>query len=233
MDAIVDLVRFLTDPQNWRGTAGVPARTLEHLGYVLAASGLAALIALPTGLLLGHTRRYEILVTQITNAGRAIPTLGILILAFTFFGIRPLPVILALTAMAIPPILVNTYVGVQAVDPEVVDAARGVGMTGLQVLARVEVPVATPLIMAGVRTSVVQVVATATLAAVISLGGLGRFIIDGLQQDVLARVLAGAVLVATLAVLMEWGFAGLQRVLTPRGLRTEASVRDLQGPSGV
>jgi len=142
-------------------------------------------------------------------------------------------VILALTAMAIPPILVNTYVGVQAVDPEVVDAARGVGMTGLQVLARVEVPVATPLIMAGVRTSVVQVVATATLAAVISLGGLGRFIIDGLQQDVLARVLAGAVLVATLAVLMEWGFAGLQRVLTPRGLRTEASVRDLQGPSGV
>lgn len=233
MDVLVDLVRFFTDPANWRGANGVPTLTLQHVGYTLTASLAAAAVALPLGLVLGHTRRFEVFVTQLANLGRSIPSFGIIILAFVLFGIRPLPVVLTLTALAIPPILVNTYVGVQAVDPEVVDAATGVGMNGWQVLTRIELPVATPLIMAGVRTSVVQVVATATLAAFISLGGLGRYIFDGLYTQVLAKGLAGAVLVAVLALLMEWVFARLQRAVTPRGLRTEASVRDLQGPSAV
>ena len=238
MDAIVDLVQFLTDPANWSGPAGFPRRILQHLAYTGAASLVAVAIALPIGLLLGHTRRFETLVTQVANLGRAIPAFGIVILAFILFGIHPLPVVLTLTALAIPPILVNTYVGVQAVDPEVVDAAQGVGMTGWQVLTRVELPVATPLIMAGIRISLVQVVATATLAAYIGLGGLGRFIFDGLSQQVLARVLAGGVLVALLALLVEWGSGRLQRAVTPRGLREagdvpEAGASQVPGPQPV
>jgi osmoprotectant transport system permease protein len=190
------------------------------------SSAIAAAIAVPAGLWVGHRRRGELLVTAVANTGRAVPDFGIIILAFLVVGLSHTPVLVALVALAVPPILVNTYVGVQQVDPEVVDAANGMGLTGFQVLREVELPVAAPLIMTGFRTAAVQVVATATLAAYVGLGGIGRIIFDGFSAGVtradrpgLARVIVGALLVALLAVATEVALGRAERAVTPRGLR--------------
>lgn len=213
------LWRWLADPLHWSGPNGLAQRIAEHVGYAAAATAFAAVLVLPVALWIGHTGRGRLLAIQVGNLGRAIPTFGLILAAFTLFGYGLTPVYVALVALAVPPILVNTVAGIRQVDPEIVEAARGMGMTEAQVLWRVELPIALPVLMAGIRTSAVQVVATATLAAVIGLGGLGRPIVDGLAQGVTynpearAMVVAGALGVALLSVLTEWGLAAVERRL--------------------
>ncbi len=211
---------FVTDPGTWSGTAGIPNRVFEHVQMSVVTLLIAVAIALPVGLVLGHLRRGGLLAISIANVGRAIPTFGLLVLAFFVFGLGPEAPFVALLVLAIPPILVNTYTGVSEVDEELREAAAGMGLRGRQVALRVELPVAMPLIMAGIRIAALQVIATATIAAVIAWGGLGRFIIDGIAQQDDAEVFTGAVLVALLAALAELLFAGAQRVLVSPGLRS-------------
>lgn len=218
MDVVVESLVWITDPAQWQGVNGIPARTLEHVGYSFASTLVAMVMALPAGLMVGHIGRFGVLAVNVTNVGRAVPSFGIIILVVVLVGIGFLPVLVALVAFAIPPILTNAYAGVRAVDPEIRDAAEGMGMTGPQVLWRVELPVAMPLVMAGVRTSAVQVVSTATIGAFAGLGGLGRYIINGFAVQDFAQVFAGAVLVAVLAILVEVALAAVQRVVVPAGV---------------
>lgn len=216
MSAIRDTAAWLTDPAHWHGTDGVPHRLAEHLVVSGLSIALACLIALPIAFALGHLRRGGPLALNVSNASRAVPTFGLLILlAVTPVGFGNRAAVVALTLFAIPPLLTNSYVGVRDVDPEVREAARGMGMTGLQVLRRVELPLALPLVAAGLRTAAVQVIATATLAAYVGGGGLGRLIADGFGRGDTAMTTAGGVLVAGLALTVEVALAGLQRRLTP------------------
>jgi osmoprotectant transport system permease protein len=228
MEVIADVLRWLTDPGQWSGPDGIPARTLQHVWYSLLATAIAAAIALPIGIGIGHTGRGGLVAVNLTNLGRAIPTLGIIILVFTLVGFGIVPVLVSLVALAIPPIVTNSYVGVRSVDRDVREAAQGMGMRGRQILWKVELPVAMPLIMAGLRTSTVQVVATATLAAYVGLGGLGRYLIDGLSQRDLAQVVGGAILVALLSLATELVLGRVQTMVVSKGLAergADAAVR--------
>jgi osmoprotectant transport system permease protein len=218
VDVLSDLITWLTAPEQWSGPSGIPVRTFQHLWYSLLATAIATAIALPIGVGIGHIGRGGLLVINFSNLGRALPSLGIIILVFTLVGFGVVPVLVALTALAVPPIVTNSYVGMRSVDRDVREAAEGMGMTGWQVLWRVELPVAMPLIMAGVRTSAVQVVATATLAAFVGLGGLGRYLIDGFAQQDLPQVLGGAVLVAVLSLLTELVLGRVQTLVVSEGL---------------
>lgn len=219
MDVLASVVRWFTSPAHWSGTDGIPTRLLEHIQLSAESVAIGALIALPIGIALGHYGKLGNLAINVSNVGRALPSFGILVIAFQIFGLGDLPIILSLTALAIPPMVTNSYVGLREVDPDVKDAARGMGYRELAQLVRVELPLAVPLVMAGIRTSAVQVVATAALAALIAGGGLGRYIIDGLAQFDYTKVFAGAILVALLAVATEITLAGVERLLTPRGIR--------------
>jgi osmoprotectant transport system permease protein len=207
------------DPARWSGADGIPQRLVEHVQLSAESVVIGALIALPIGVLLGHYGRFGNVAINISNVGRALPSFAILVIAFQVFGLGDFPIVLSLTALAIPPMLTNSYVALREVDPDVKDAARGMGYRELTQVLRVELPLAVPLLMAGVRTSAVQVVATATLAALISGGGFGRYIIDGLAQQDFAKLFAGALLVGLLAMTTEFALAGLERVLVPRGIR--------------
>ena len=209
---------WLVDPTHWQGSDGIPTRLGEHLHLSAESVAVSALIALPVGIALGHYGRFGGLAINLSNAGRAIPSFAILVIAFQIFGLGDLPIVLALTALAVPPMVTNSYVALREVDPDVREAARGMGYRELAQVLRVELPLAVPLIMAGVRTAAVQVVATATLAALIAGGGLGRYIVDGLATQDYVQTAAGAVLVAGLAFATEVGLAGVQRVLVPRGI---------------
>lgn len=216
MNTLLGTWDWLTSAAHYRGTAGVPHRMLEHIEISTVAVLLAALIALPLGLWLGHIGRGGALAINISNAGRAIPTFAILVLLATvprLFG--NVGTVLALVVFAIPPILTNAYVGIREVDRDVKEAARGMGMDGIALLRRVEMPLALPLIAAGLRTAAVQVVATATLAAYIGAGGLGRFIADGFGLQDRPMILSGAILVALLALVTEIGLGRLESRLTP------------------
>ena len=228
MEVVNEVIAWLTDPAQWSGPDGIPVRTLQHLWYSVLATVIAAAVALPVGVYIGHTGRGALLAVNLTNLGRAIPSLGIIILMVTVFGFGIAPVLITLFALAIPPIVTNSYIGVRSVDPDVRQAAEGMGMRGRQVLWEVELPVATPLIMAGIRTSAVQVVATATLAAFVGLGGLGRYLIDGLSQRDLPQVVGGAILVAVLSLLTELALGRVQTLVVPEGLAergADAAVR--------
>ena len=228
MSVLNEVLAWLTDPAQWSGPDGIPVRTLQHLWYSLLATAIAAAIALPVGVYIGHTGRGALFAVNLTNLGRAIPSLGIIILMFTIFGFGVVPVLVTLFALAIPPIVTNSYIGVHSVDPDVRQAAEGMGMRGRQVLWQVELPMAMPLIMAGIRTSAVQVVATATLAAFVGLGGLGRYLIDGLAQRDLAEVVGGAILVAVLSLLTELVLGRVQTLVVSKGLAergADAAVR--------
>jgi osmoprotectant transport system permease protein len=218
--------QWLTDPAHWQGIDGIPTRLVEQIHLSIESVAIGAVIALPIGIGLGHYGRFGNLAINISNVGRAVPSFAILVIAFQVFGLGDVPIVLALTALAVPPMVTNSYVALREVDPDVKDAARGMGYRELAQLLRVELPLAVPLIMAGVRTSAVQVVATATLAALIAGGGLGRYIVDGLARSDNPRTLAGALLVAALALATELLLAGLQRVLVPRGIRL------LKAPAG-
>jgi osmoprotectant transport system permease protein len=228
MNVVNEVIAWLTDPAQWSGPDGIPVRTLQHLWYSLLATAIAAAVALPIGVYIGHTGRGAVFAVNLTNLGRAIPSLGIIILMFTVFGFGVAPVLITLFALAIPPIVTNSYIGVRSVDPDVRQAAEGMGMRGRQVLWQVELPMAMPLIMAGIRTSAVQVVATATLAAFVGLGGLGRYLIDGLAQRDLAEVVGGAILVAVLSLLTELVLGRVQTMVVSKGLAergADAAVR--------
>jgi osmoprotectant transport system permease protein len=226
MSFLGQVAAWFADRHHWTGDFGVPHRLVEHLAMSAAATATAALIALPIGLILGHLGRGGVVAINASNVGRAIPSFAILVFALQVFGIGATPAFVALVALAVPPILTNAYVGVVEVDPDLKEAARGLGMSARRVLFGVEVPIAMPVIMAGIRTSGVQVVATATLAALVAWGGLGRFIVDGISQRDFVQVFAGALLVATVAMSAEAGLAYLQWLATPRGLRRHFSPRE-------
>jgi osmoprotectant transport system permease protein len=211
-----ETITWLTTSSHWSGPDGIPARLLEHIWYSALGVGIAALIALPAGLLIGHTGRGSLFASSLSNLWRALPTLGLVTLVFRLQPLSVWPVIVALVAIAIPPILLNTEVGIRSIDETVRDAARGMGMTGWQALWKVEVPLAMSLIVAGLRSASGQVIATATIAAFVGLGGLGRFIIDGYSNRDLGEITGGAVVVAVLALAVEGGFALLQRSLGPK-----------------
>lgn len=224
---INDIAKWLSASAHWHGADGVPTHLKEHLQYSLIALVIAAAIAVPLGLLIGHTGRGGFIVVAIANSFRALPTVGLL----TFFvilisphihstGQAPylLPSEIVLILLAIPSMLTNTYAGVDAVDPAVRDAARGMGMRGSEVLWRVELPNALPLIFSGIRSSFLQVIATATVTAYVALGGLGRYLIDGLAQQDYPQMASGAVLVAVLALAIDFLLALIQRYAVSRGI---------------
>jgi osmoprotectant transport system permease protein len=212
---------YLLDPAHWDlGAPGsIPNLILSHLGYTGLALLFGALIALPVGLYIGHTGKGSFIAINAGNAGRSLPTLGLLMLMVTLLGLGLLPVLIALTVLVIPPILTSAYAGMRNVDQRVVDAARGMGMRPWQVLTRVELPMALPVMLSGFRNGALQVVATATVAAAVGLGGLGRLLIDGLAVNDYSRVLAGAIVVAALAVLVDLFLALIQRLIVSPGLK--------------
>lgn len=212
---------WLKSPSQWHGPDGIPVRVLQHLGYTALSVLIAAAIALPIGLLIGHYGRGGFTAVNIANIWRAIPTLGLLILLVVLLGFSPLTWLIPLVALGIPPILVNTYEGVSGVDPDLKDAARGMGMTQWQVLWKVELPLALPLILLGLRITAIFVVATATIAAYIGLGGLGRYIIDGLASNNYGEVAGGAAVIVVLALAVQVLFVGLRRFVVPTGLRQQ------------
>jgi osmoprotectant transport system permease protein len=214
--------QWLISSQNWHGSNGIPERLAQHLEYTGIALAIALVIAIPVGLAMGHLRRGGFVVVTVANFGRALPTLGLLVLVFVLSAGSAASWLVPLAALAIPPMLVNTYEGVLGVDRELTDAARGMGMTEWQILRKVEIPVALPLILLGIRTSAIQVVATATIAAYIGLGGLGRYIIDGLARNEYNVVAGGAAVIVLLALAVQGLFMLLAIVIVPVGLRRQA-----------
>jgi osmoprotectant transport system permease protein len=227
---LVNILGWFTDPTNWTSSDGIPTQ----IGYHLLYSGIALLLALaigvPLGIFIGYTGRGEALVAGLANALRALPSLGLLVLLFLVISpvvsgqfVYVLPTIVVLVLLAVPPILTGTYAGIQSADPDAVGAARGMGFTKRQILLRVQLPCALPLMISGVRSSTLQIVSTATIAAYLGLQGLGRFILDGRAQANFAEMAGGAVLVAVLAIVLEVSFAWLGRIVVSPGLRRVAS----------
>jgi osmoprotectant transport system permease protein len=212
------VVAWFGDSAHWQGPDGVLQRLVEHVGVSAAALGIACALAIPLALWLGHVHRGGSLAVGVSNIGRAVPTFAVLVLLVLApdpFGLSTLSILTALVLFAIPPILTNTYIGVREVDPAAVDAARGMGMSGPQVLAQVELPLATSLLMDGVRLAAVQVIATATIAALVAGGGLGSIITEGFARQDQAEVVAGALCVLVLALSVEGLMALLQRRVNP------------------
>jgi len=219
MTIVTETVAWLSNPANWAGPNGIPTRLEEHIAISLASLLVALAIALPAGLYVGHTRRWSGSMVGIANVGRAVPTLALigLLLPITqaldpVNGFSLYPTVIAMIILAIPSVLVNADAGIRGVDTEVVAAARGMGLTEGQVLRHVEVPLALPVILGGVRSATVMVIATVTLGAIFALGGLGRFIVDGIAQNDDGMLFGGVVLVAALAMAAEGALAGLQRM---------------------
>ncbi|GGN01538.1 ABC transporter permease [Streptomyces fuscichromogenes] len=210
---------FFSDSSHWHGYDGIPTRLWEHVQYSLEALAYAAGIGLPVGLITGHYGRGGNTLALIATAGRALPSFGLLVLMFIWLGFGMLPVMIPLVILAVPPILVTTYEAMRSVDPSPVDAARGMGMPESRVLFQVELPVALPLILSGLRSAAIQIVSTATIAAYVSLGGLGRYIIDGLYQKNYEKVVGGATLVAAMALATLGIFWAVQRLTVSPGVR--------------
>lgn len=213
----LDAGRFLWDDRGLLGD-----KVLEHLALSGAALAVAILVALPLGVALGHFHRGAYLAVTASNVGRALPTLAVIAIGIAFLGVGFLNVMVALTVLAVPPVLTNAYVGVDGVDREVVEAARGMGMTRRQVLLRVELPLAAPLVFGGIRTATVIVVASATIAAVAGGGGLGDVIVDQSSYR-LEGVVAASLVVSVLAFAADGAVALVQRLLTPAPVRASAS----------
>ncbi len=218
---------FLFDPANWNlaTSRNLPSLMLDHLFYTFLTLLIGALIAIPIGLYIGHTGRFSFIAINAGNAGRSLPTLGLIILLVTLIGFSLVPVIIALVVLSIPPILTSTYAGLRAVNPAAVDAAKGMGMRPFQILFRVEVPMALPLILSGVRSATLQVVSTATVASYVGLSGLGRLLVDGIALNQYDRVIAGAVLVAILAIVLDLSAAAIQRLVVSPGVSGQALTR--------
>ncbi|WP_067534634.1 ABC transporter permease [Nocardia crassostreae] len=203
MNLFIDAWDFLSTGANWSGPTGIGARLGQHLWYSFLTVAGSIVLAVPLGLLIGHTRRGSALIVGFANAMRALPTLGLLTFLVLLMGLGLIPPLLALLTVSIPPLLAGAYAGIANVDPDVVDASRAMGMREHQVLLRVELPNALPILLTGLRAATLQVVATATIAAYVNLGGLGRYIFDGIGLYKYDRVLVGAILVAALALLLD------------------------------
>jgi osmoprotectant transport system permease protein len=233
MNLFSQVWNWLTDGNNWHKTflgPGIPQRIGEHLQYTGLAILIAAVIAVPLGIYIGHTGRGGFLVVGIANSFRALPELGVLILLVLAMGVALAlqAVTIALVALAIPPLLAGTYAGIRNVDRDVVDAARGMGMRERDIVLKVELPIALPLMLGGLRAATLQVIATASIAAFVSLGGLGRYVIDGRAfggTDGYTEMAGGAVLIAALAIAVEVILAGIQRLAVSPGLRTSTISR--------
>ena len=205
----MNLFEYLADPANWTGPGGIWNLLLQHLGYTVASVGLAAVIAIPLGIVIGHTGRGSFLVIGLSNAARAIPTLGLLVLVVLLLGTGIGPIIGVLAILALPPVLTATAAGIRGADHEAVHAARAIGMSEPQVVAKVEWPLALPLVISGLRSATLQVVATATVAAYSSGQGLGRLLITGNATRNYPEMFAGAFLVAVLAIVLDILLGGL------------------------
>lgn len=212
---------------NWTDQGGVLQRLAEHLGYIAISMGVALIIAVPIGAWIGHTGRGGFLVVGAVNGLRALPTLGLVVLMVTVFnlGLGPTGPLISLIILAIPPILAGTYAGIRNVDRSVVDAARGMGMQERDTLLKVELPNALPLILGGIRGAMLQVISTATIAAYVGLGGLGRFIIDGLALQDFPQMIGGSILVAVLAIVADLLLAALQKFIVSPGLQPTTVLR--------
>ena len=226
MDLAAGALGWLVDPAHWQGPDGIPTRIVEHLVISAASVVVAILIALPIGLWIGHTGRFAFLAVNIANIGRAIPSYGAMAMIWPIslavspeYGLNLIPTFGAMTLLAIPPIMVNAYAGIREVDRDLVEAGRGMGMRERQILGRIELPIALPVAVGGIRTAAGQVVAPTTLGAVRGRGGLGRYFIDGIARRDFERLWAGVLLVAALAILTEFALALVQRRLTGPGLR--------------
>ena len=236
MNLVTETIAWLTDPLHWDGPNGIPTRLLEHVGISLVALLIAVAIALPLGLFVGHTGRGANLAVNLANLGRAVPSLALIGIAVPItqmidpdLGFKVYPTLFALVVLALPPILVNAYAGIAEVDRDLVEAARGMGMRERQLLAGLEIPIALPVLLTGIRLASVTVVATATLGAYFGYGGLGRYLVDGIAQNDDGQLFGGVVLVAGLALLTEGGFGLLLRRFQSPGLRTSA----FRGPQGT
>ena len=222
-----DALRFVADER-----ALILEKTWEHLQLSGAAMAVALVLALPLGAWLGHLHRGSFLAINVANVGRALPSLAVIAIGIAFLGIGFANVTLALVVLAVPPIITNAYVAVDGVEPDAVDAARGMGMTRRQILLRIELPMALPLIFAGIRTAVVFVVATATIAAVAGGGGLGDIIVNRAAYG-LEGVVGAAICVSVLALAADFVLGLVQRLLTPPGLRTGAQALEPDVMTGV
>ena len=232
------LIDWLLDPAHWSGSDGIPTRLFEHIQLSGAATLVGLLVAIPIGVIIGHTGRGTFLAIAVANIGRAIPSFALLVIALPIvlrmgLGLGFWPTVVPLVLLAIPPALTNTYVGIREVDRDIVESARGMGMRGRDVLLDVEIPTALPVILAGARTSAVQVVATATLGALVASGGLGRYIVDGLALQDTGRLLAGAVLVALLAVATERAVSLAERALVSPGIRQRVGRMPVRTPTAA
>lgn len=223
---VSNLLNFISDPHH-----GYLTHSLDYINLCIIAIVLALVIALPLGIGVARLSVLAFLVSNITGLARAIPSLAFLAAAIPYLGIGFTPAVIALTVLGIPPILLNTIAGIRSVDPAVIDAARGMGMTFWQILWRIQLRLALPVIAAGVRTAAVQIVATGTLAALIGAGGWGEYILSGIYQLSLVQILAGAVPVALLALLVEVSLAGVQRLVTPAGVRISMTMYYELAPS--
>jgi osmoprotectant transport system permease protein len=219
-----EVAAWFTDPANWTGVNGIPNRTWEHIQITVAATSVAAAVAIPIAVWLGHRKTGGTLAVAAVNIGRAIPSFAIIALFLPIsirlgLGLGFWPTFLALLFLAIPPMFTNAYTGVAGVDPALVEAARGMGLTERRIVTDVELPMASPVILAAIRVAAVQVIATATLGALVAWGGLGRYIIDGFSTQDSVEVFAGAVLVAGLALITEVVLGWVERRIVPVTLR--------------
>jgi osmoprotectant transport system permease protein len=231
MNLVTETIAWLSDPTHWSGPNGIPARLFEHVSISAASLVIALAIALPVGMYIGHIRRGAQIAVNAANLWRALPSLAVIAIVLPITaaidpqaGFRIYPTVVAMVVLAVPPILVNTYTGISQVDADVVEAARGQGISGGQILTGVELPLAVPIIVTGIRSAAVQIVATATLGAIFGFGALGRYLVDGIAQNDSGQIFGGVVLLAGLVIVTELGFALLQRLITPRGLRLQRSV---------
>lgn len=231
MTLLFEAFAWLANPQHWGGAGGILARVGEHLALTAAVLGVAAALALPAGVLVGHFRRGRVAVVAVAGAARAVPTLGLLTLLGLALGIGVQAPFIALVVLAIPSMMAGAYAGVEAIDQVAVDASRAQGMNDRQIIFRVELPLAAPVIVGGLRAAALQVVATATLAAYIADIGLGRYIFSGLKSRDYAEMLAGSLLVAVLALILEVLLAGLQRRVRRRASPAREDARFTTTPT--
>lgn len=211
-------IAFIFDPANLLGEKGILPRLSDHLLYTGLSLGAALLIGIPIGLLIGHTGKGKNVVVALTGSFRALPTFGLLLFIILFTGLGLWPLVFVLAILAIPPIMAGAYSGLDAVNRETIDAARAIGMTEWQILGKVEIPLALPLILGGIRSATLQIIATATIAGYVGLTGLGRFLIEGLAYHDYTIAFAGAILVAALALAADGLLALIQKLVVSHGV---------------
>ena len=214
MNLFLEALEWLFTGENWDGAAGILSRLQQHLSFTLAVVAVACVLALPAGVAIGHTRRGVAVVPMITASARALPTLGLLTLVGLWSGLGLVAPFCALLVLAVPPMLAGAYAGITSAEPVTVDAARAIGLSSWQVLTQVELPAAVPLLLEGLRSTTLQVVATATLAAYTADVGLGRFLFAGLKTRDYAQMIGGALLVVALALALDLLLVLAKRLIT-------------------